>query len=138
MHQCQHSWTALICSFDLVGPTKNFGNLFISEKCLISNSSSSEATLRRYCKEIGVEYRESMVNWGVLTPEHAQVFSTVKGPNIHFFQQMLNSTELRQQNPTEPDMEDIDEKYREIVEEAMPLYLKLRELKLEPTNDNKC
>ena len=118
---------------------KKCGKTFIIEKCLISiNSSSSEATLRTYCKEIGVEYRESMVNWGALTPEHAKAFSTIKGPNIHFFQEILNSTKLNQQNPTEPDIEDIDEKYREIVKELMPFYLKLRELKLEPTNDNKC
>ena len=73
-----------------------------------------------------------MVHWGPLTQQQREVFSRIKGPNMLFFRAVLSSTEFTQQIPSEPDIEDIDEKYREVVEEAMPLYLKLRELKLEP------
>ena len=49
-----------------------------------------------------------------------------------FFRAVLSSTEFKQHKPSEPNMEDAEETYRDIVEEAMPMYLKPRELKLEP------
>ena len=91
-----------------------------------------EGTLRAYCSEVGVAYNDSMVHWGPLTHEQRKAFSRINGPNMLFFRTVLSSTEFKQHKPSESNMEDIDEKYRDIVEEAMPMYIKLRELKLEP------
>ena len=108
-------------------------NILISKQGqLCSVHSISEDTLRTYCSEVGVAYNDSMVHWGPLTHEQREVFSRIKGPNMLFFRAILSSTEFKQHKPSEPNIEDIDEKYRDIVEEAMPMYVKLRELKLEP------
>ena len=88
--------------------------------------------MRAYCREVGVAFNDSMVHWGPLTEEQRKVFSRIKGPNMLFFRAVLSSTEFIQQITSKPDIGDIDEQYREVVEETMPLYLKMRELKLEP------
>ena len=49
-----------------------------------------------------------------------------------FFRAVLSSAEFKQHKPSEPNIEDIEEKYRDIVEKTMQMYIKLRELKLEP------
>ena len=93
--------------------------------------SISEGTLRAYCSKVGVAYNDSMGHWGPLTHEQREAFSRIKGPNMLFFRAILSSTEFKQHKPSGPNIEDIEEKYRDIVEEATPMYIKLRELKLE-------
>ena len=112
---------------------KKINNILISKQGqLCSVRSISEGTLRAYCSKVGVAYNDSMVHWRPLTQEQREVFSRIKGPNMLFFRAVLSSTEFKQHKPSEPNIEDINEKYRDIIEEAMPLYIKLRELKLEP------
>ena len=31
--------------------------------------------MRAYCKEVGIEYQDSMVNWSPITPEQREVFT---------------------------------------------------------------
>ena len=49
-----------------------------------------------------------------------------------FFRAVLSSTEFKQHKPSDPNTKDVEEKYRDTVEETMQMYIKLRELKLEP------
>lgn len=45
-----------------------------------------EGTLRAYCREVGIEYEDSMVNWGPITEEQRQIFPSIEDiPGLKFF-----------------------------------------------------
>ena len=59
-----------------------------------------EGTLKVYCKEVGIQYQESMVNWGHITTEQKDVYrhrlDYVPDVAIPFIGKALNSKEFQQ------------------------------------------
>ena len=77
-----------------------------------------------------------MVHWGQITPEQKDIFrhrlDYVPDITITFIGNVLNGTGFVKTEPTEVNVEEIDEKFRMIVEENIPIYEKLREHRLIP------
>ena len=82
-----------------------------------------------------------MVDWGPITPEQKEVYrhrlDHVYDIAITFLSNVLNATEFVKSEPGMVDIEEIDVEFREIVEENMVLYKKLREHRLKPIKFDK-
>ena len=99
-------------------------------------SAFSEGTLKAYCKAIGIQYQESMVNWGPITPEQKDIYrhrlDYVPDITLTFLGNVLNGTRFTSTEPTEANMEDVDETFRAIVYENLPMYEKMRDIRIKP------
>ena len=103
--------------------------------------SFPEGTLRAYCAAVGIEYQDSMVHWGQITPEQKEIFrhrlDHVYDTAITFLGNVLNATEFAQMEPSAVHMDEIDQEFKGIVEENIPIYEKLREYRLKPVEFEK-
>ena len=77
-----------------------------------------------------------MVHWGPITPEQKDIYrhrlDYVPDIALTFIGNALNETGFISSNPTEAKIEEIDEKFRAIVDENLPMYKEMRDLKLYP------
>ena len=77
-----------------------------------------------------------MVNWGPVTPHQMQIWQhrldRIYNVSMTFLGGAINGTKLIQSDLQEPNMADVDEKYRGLVEENLPIFEQLRRLKIEP------
>ena len=75
-----------------------------------------------------------MVHWGPITPEQKKIWPVIeKLPAMkHFIGGAVFGTGFVINEPKEVNMDEIDEKFRVIVEENIPIYEKLRQHKLKP------
>ena len=94
----------------------------------------SESTLRAYCKEVGIEFKDSMVHWGPITPEQKNMFPLLeKQPGFEpYIGRAINNEEFTQSEPSEAQITDGDEKYRDFIRENIAMYENLKKHKLSP------
>ena len=95
--------------------------------------------MKVYCKEVGIQYQESMVHWGHITTEQKGVYrhrlDYVPDVAIPFIGKALNSKEFQQGAPLKVSVEETDEKYKSIVEENLPVYERLKKMRLKPAEN---
>ena len=94
----------------------------------------SEGTLRTYCKEVGIEFKDSMVHWGPITLEQKNMFPLLeKHPGFEpYIGRAINNEEFTQSEPYEAQITDVDEKYRDFIRENIVIYENLKKHKLSP------
>ena len=80
-----------------------------------------------------------MVHWGQITTEQKDVYrhrlDYVPDVAMPFIEKALNSREFQQGAPLKVSVEETDEKYKAIVEENIPVYEKLKKIRLKPAED---
>ncbi len=98
--------------------------------CLIIVLSVSEAMIRAYCREVGLEFRESMINWEPLSEtDFRQIFCGMWEPE--WFEHVRSSSRLSRRSRQSAEMigndVNFDDEERYLIEKSVAKNMKYYE-----------